>query len=119
MLSEIYPLIQHSICGRPASAVADGHELAVQSFISLILQIEGQRYKAPPFVHVAALALAASPQSPNPLACASQVLRPDQRSAMLHHARCVAAEQSSPSYLVLGMSKTSAQHPGSSRTSAG
>ena len=26
--------------GRPASAVADGHELAVQSFISLILQIE-------------------------------------------------------------------------------
>ena len=32
--------------GRPASAVADGHELAVQSFISLILQIEGQRYKA-------------------------------------------------------------------------
>ena len=33
--------------GRPASAVADGHELAVQSFISLILQIEGQRYKAP------------------------------------------------------------------------
>ena len=28
--------------GRPASAVADGHELAVQSFISLILQIEGQ-----------------------------------------------------------------------------
>ena len=29
--------------GRPASAVADGHELAVQSFISLILQIEGQR----------------------------------------------------------------------------
>ena len=30
--------------GRPASAVADGHELAVQSFISLILQIEGQRY---------------------------------------------------------------------------
>ena len=31
--------------GRPASAVADGHELAVQSFISLILQIEGQRYK--------------------------------------------------------------------------
>ena len=32
--------------GRLASAVADGHELAVQSFISLILQIEGQRYKA-------------------------------------------------------------------------
>ena len=32
--------------GRPASAVADGHELAVQSFISLILQIEGQRYDA-------------------------------------------------------------------------
>jgi hypothetical protein len=31
---------------------------------------------------------------------------------MLHHARCVAAEQSSPSYLVLGMFKTSAQHPG-------
>ena len=26
---------------------------------------------------------------------------------MLHHARCVAAEQSSPSYLVLGMFKTS------------
>ena len=64
--------------GRPASAVADGHELAVQSFISSILQIEGQRYKAPSFV--AALALTASPQSPNPLACASQVLRPDQRS---------------------------------------
>ena len=34
--------------GRPASAVADGHELAVQSFIFSILQIEGQRYKAPP-----------------------------------------------------------------------
>ena len=33
--------------GRPASAVADGHELAVQSFISLILQIEGQRYSLP------------------------------------------------------------------------
>ena len=31
---------------------------------------------------------------------------------MLHYARCVAAEQSSPSYLVLGMFKTSAQHPG-------
>ena len=39
--------------------------------------------------------------------------------SMLQHARCVAAEQSSPSYLVLGMFKTSAQHPGSSRTSAG
>ena len=33
--------------GRLASAVADGHELAVQSFIFSILQIEGQRYKAP------------------------------------------------------------------------
>ena len=31
---------------------------------------------------------------------------------LLHHARCLAAEQSSPSYLVLGMFKTSAQHPG-------
>ena len=31
---------------------------------------------------------------------------------LLHYARCVAAEQSSPSYLVLGMLKTSAQHPG-------
>ena len=78
--------------GRPASAVADGHELAVQSFISLILQIEGQRYKAPPFV--AALALAASPQSPNPLACASQVLRPDQRPDAAPRAlrRCRAVE---------------------------
>ena len=80
--------------GRLASAVADGHELAVQSFIFSILQIEGQRYKAPPFVHVAALALAASPQSPNPLACASQVLRPDQRSDAAPRAlrRCRAVE---------------------------
>ena len=77
--------------GRPASAVADGHELAVQSFISLILQIEGQRYKAP---FVAALALTASPLSPNPLACASQVLRPDQRSDAAPRAlrRCRAVE---------------------------
>ena len=80
--------------GRLASAVADGHELAVQSFIFSILQIEGQRYKAPPFVHVAALALAASPQSPNPLACASQVLRPDQRPDAAPRAlrRCRAVE---------------------------
>ena len=80
--------------GRPASAVADGHELAVQSFISSILQIEGQRYKLrhPPFV--AALALTASPQSPNPLACASQVLRPDQRPDAAPRAlrRCRAVE---------------------------
>ena len=77
--------------GRPASAVADGHELAVQSFISLILQIEGQRYKAP---FVAALALTASPLSPNPLACASQVLRPDQLSDAAPRAlrRCRAVE---------------------------
>ena len=76
--------------GRPASAVADGHELAVQSFISLILQIEGQRYK----VRVAALALTASPLSPNPLACASQVLRPDQLSDAAPRAlrRCRAVE---------------------------
>ena len=77
--------------GRPASAVADGHELAVQSFISLILQIEGQRYK---LRFVAALALTASPLSPNPLACASQVLRPDQRSDAAPRAlrRCRAVE---------------------------
>ena len=31
---------------------------------------------------------------------------------MLHAGRCVPAEQSRPSYLVLGMFKTSAEHPG-------
>ena len=31
---------------------------------------------------------------------------------MLHAGRCIPAEQSKPSYLVLGMFKTSAEHPG-------
>ena len=49
--------------GRPASAVADGHELAVQSFISLILQIEGQRYKAP-FVAASLCSCASADRQP-------------------------------------------------------
>ena len=31
---------------------------------------------------------------------------------MLHAGRCIPAEQSKPSYLVLGVFKTSADHPG-------
>ena len=96
--------------GRPPAAggrAAQPRELSLQSYISSIIKIEGQRCAIPPCT--------CTQPPPHGIPPPSHPVRrfcDPTKVPMLHAGRCIPAEQSKPSYLVLGMFKTSAEHPG-------
>ena len=91
-------------------------DLGLTSYIASITKIEGQRC-ATPSSHPCTCTRAdprmdlLTPALHFPPSLVPRFCDPS-KLPMLHAGRCIAAEQSKPAYLVLGMFKTSPQHPG-------
>ena len=95
---------------RPAGGrAAQPTELSLQSYISSITKIEGQRC-ATPINSAHATALFA--RHPCPFPRGVRRFCDPSNLPVLHAGRCIPAEHNNPAYLVLGVFKTSPEHPG-------